>query len=221
MAIVPMVFTLIINDGFEKASLFLSQVVRGVLLLVIPMIFGVSFLATDIVILLGSHKYADSASLLPILATGVLGGSINFLLTTGLSFQKRTDIIAYMTIGSGLLNILMNLALIPLWGIYGSAWATLATYAIHLAVSYRLSSRYLKIRFCPSSLLKALLSALLMIVALASLNSRLPGGGAGLACKIPIGALVYTVSMCLLDIEVRSIALRFLRRSAALMGGPA
>jgi O-antigen/teichoic acid export membrane protein len=212
MAIVPLVFTMMLNDGPEKASAFLSQVVRGVLLLIIPMIFGLSFLAKDIVVLLGSNKYADSSPLLPILSAGILLGGINFLLTTGLSFQKRTDIIAYMTIGSGIFNVLMNLVLIPLMGIFGSAWATLISYLLHLLISYRLSARYLRIRFHPISLMKSLAAATVMVAALFALDTFLPKGSYGLLCKLPLAVAVYGAAICALDKEVRAVASRIFRR---------
>ena len=221
MAIVPLVFTMMLNDGEEKASVFLSQVVRGVLLLIIPMVFGLSFLARDIILLLGSSKYADSSQLLPILSAGILVGGINFLITTGLSFQKRTDIIAYMTIGSGVLNILMNLALIPFMGVFGSAWATLISYSLHLFVSYRLSSRYLRIRFYPVSLIKSFAAATLMISVLFAAGRFLPAGNIGLLFKIPLAVAVYGAGICLFDADVRGFATRILRRASLLPMGSA
>ncbi len=218
MAIVPMVFSMMLNDGLERASDFLSQIIHGVLLLIIPMIAGIAFFAKDIIILLGSRKYEDSSSLLPILAIGILFGGINFLFTTGLSFQKRTDIIAYMTLGSGILNILMNLVLIPFMGVFGSAWATLLTYGILLIISYRLSSRYLRIRFFPLSLVKSAAASLFMLAILLLIDAYTPGGGFGLILKIPAGALVYTSLIFLLDVNVRSYALRALHQTTSLLG---
>jgi O-antigen/teichoic acid export membrane protein len=185
------------------------------------MIFGMSFLAKDIVVLLGSNKYADSSPLLPILSAGILVGGINFLLTTGLSFQKRTDIIAYMTIGSGIFNILMNLALIPFMGIFGSAWATLISYLLHLFISYRLSSRYLSIRFYPLSLMKSLAAATAMIAALFTLDSFLPKGSYGLLFKLPVAVAVYSTAIWALDADVRAFASRVFRQASLLPRGSA
>jgi len=124
-----------------------------------PIIFGIAFLGRDVIVLLASQKYADASPLLPVLATGILLGSVNFLLSIGLMFQRRTTVIAYLTIGAGLFNILLNVLLIPAHGVMGSAWATLITYLIYPFVSYRLSSRFMRLEFYPASLARSAMAA--------------------------------------------------------------
>ncbi|MHB8762740.1 MAG: lipopolysaccharide biosynthesis protein [Deferrisomatales bacterium] len=218
MAIIPMVFAMLVDKGREETVQFLSGVIKWILLLVIPMTAGISVLSRDIVVLFGSEKYADASSVVPFLAIGILFGGINFLFTVGLSYQKRTRVIALMTLGSGVFNILLNLLLIPSLGIMGSAVATLTTYAVHMAVSYRLSSRFLRVQFYPASLLRGLVAAGAMVGVLLGLRQFFPMGALAVPLKILLGAGVYGAAILVLEREVRAHAGSCLRKARALVG---
>jgi len=206
MAVVPLVFAMLANDGPEEAATFLSQVLRGVLALMMPIIFGIAFLGRDVIVLLASQKYADASPLLPVLATGILLGSVNFLLSIGLMFQRRTTVIAYLTIGAGLFNILLNVLLIPAHGVMGSAWATLITYLIYPFVSYRLSSRFMRLEFYPASLARSAMAAAGMVGVLWLARHRVGTGALALVVLIPIGTLAYAAMMLLIEPQARRYA---------------
>jgi O-antigen/teichoic acid export membrane protein len=216
LAIIPVIFNMMINGDTGKASGFVSQVIKGLFFIILPTTFGISFLGEDIITLIGSEKYADSSVFLPILSIGILFGGTNFLFTVGLYFHKRTDIISYMIMAFGLFNILLNLVFIPFMGVQGAAWATLITYFFHLVVSYRLASPYLRVQLYPHSFFKALAGSFIMICALYLSRDLLPTGPMGLCVKIPIGILIYALSIFSLDSEVRSFILGVLKKKSIL-----
>lgn len=51
-------------------------------------------------------------------------------------FHKKTKIIAIGTVGAGVLNIILNFIMIPLWGMYGAAVATAISYLALFFVHY-------------------------------------------------------------------------------------
>lgn len=212
LAIIPIAFSMLAGGGIGKASAFLSDVVRGAIFLMVPIILGLSFLGRDIIVLLASDKYADSSQLLPLLSTGILLGGLSFLLSVGLSFRKRTSLIAVMTIAAGLLNIGLNAILIPLLGIMGSAWATLATYVLYLVASYRLSSPYLPVRLYPSSFLRAVVAALCMIAVLWAIRPNLGDSPLALLLQILLGTAVYAVAVLLLEPSARLYLSKLLKQ---------
>jgi O-antigen/teichoic acid export membrane protein len=213
LAIIPIVFSMISHEGVEKASMYLSDVLRGMILLIVPMIFGISFLGHDVIVLLASEKYADSSALLPILSTGILLGGISFILSVGLSYQKRTALIAYMTVGSGILNVGLNALMIPIFGLMGSAWATLITYVLYVVVSYRLSRRYLPLRFYAGSTVCAVVASLCMVgvlwVARPLMSNVLP---IAVGLQLILGTSVYGFAVFLLEPNVRKYVGDLLRR---------
>jgi O-antigen/teichoic acid export membrane protein len=211
MAVIPMIFAMIVNQNLAATTEFVSQVIRGMIIIIVPIIFGVSILGYDLVTLIGSEKYADSSTVVPILAAGVLLGGISFLFTVGLSYQKRTDIIALITVLSGTFNILLNILLVPYMGIIGAAWATAITYIGHVIILYRLSSRYLKVQLYLGSFVRTVVAALIMAITLWWIAHYLPNGALGLLIKIPLGMVAYSLAVVSLDGEIRT----FIRRAIA------
>jgi O-antigen/teichoic acid export membrane protein len=206
MAIVPILFSLLAARENERASELLAQALRGVLFVAVPLGFGLWFLGHDILVVVASQKYADSYVLLPVLAPGIIVGGLNFLLVVGLMFQRRTGVIAAVTIGSGVFNLILNLLLVPRWGLLGAAWATLISYCLHAAVSYRLSSRFLALQLFPLSFARALLAAALMIVVLSVAEPLMSRGPLPLALLIILGVASYTAALLVLDTDVRRYA---------------
>ena len=80
----------------------------------------------EIVVFTFGHAYADSADLLPWL------GALIFILPNGVLTQaaiarNRESVYAVAAGGAALVNIGLNLVLIPRFGAKGAAWATIAT----------------------------------------------------------------------------------------------
>lgn len=121
--VAPMIAEL--NSKGDRAGLqrLLSLSARGVLLYALPVVAGLALVGRP---LLGIYGREFEASYLPmmVLAVGQLGivafGSVGFLLT--MSGHER--IASATIVGSALLNIALNLVLIPRYGAIGASTAT-------------------------------------------------------------------------------------------------
>jgi O-antigen/teichoic acid export membrane protein len=71
---------------------------------------------------------------------GIVGHGIVSLLTTGFSIARRTGRLALLTVAAAAINIGLNFALIPPWGIVGAAVATGVAYGL-LAVGYYIAAQ--------------------------------------------------------------------------------
>jgi Membrane protein involved in the export of O-antigen and teichoic acid len=96
--------------------------------------------ARDIVAVVTTPEYYGAAAVVPLLVPAVLfAGAYVFM--PGLAITKRTSQIAAINITGGVLNLLLNLALIPILGIPGAATATLissaATFSLNVIASQR------------------------------------------------------------------------------------
>jgi O-antigen/teichoic acid export membrane protein len=78
-----------------------------------------------IIILMYGDTFLPSISVLDILSGVVLLFFINFLLSNILIISGRERINTWNLVGATVLNVTLNLALIPLYGAIGAAWATL------------------------------------------------------------------------------------------------
>lgn len=102
-------------------------------------------LAEPIIILLFSEKYADSVPVLRILLIGLALNPFARLGSSVLCGIGKPEISALITWIIGGLNVVINLALIPIWGINGAAVSSSISMAVMLLLYYY----YLKKEFRP------------------------------------------------------------------------
>jgi O-antigen/teichoic acid export membrane protein len=67
------------------------------------------------------------------------GLSVNF--AVGVYIRKRTRYLPAITGGAALANVALNFALVPVYGPWGAAWATLGAYMVGAALMYRAAFR--------------------------------------------------------------------------------
>lgn len=84
----------------------------------------------------GSELFLSDINCIPIIALGIY---FNFLYSFNSNYEiyyKKTKIIAIGTIFSAIVNIILNFTMIPLYGIYGAAIASLISYISLLIFHY-------------------------------------------------------------------------------------
>jgi O-antigen/teichoic acid export membrane protein len=135
---------------------------RYVIILSIPIVIGGFLLSGPIINLVYGSEYADSAIVLKILIFISLFSFINsplFVLLNSIGKQKITMINTAFT---ALTNIVMNIILIPIYGINGAAFATIVSEIIFLILSaYQIRKSGIKLNILSKSY-KPLISGIVM-----------------------------------------------------------
>jgi O-antigen/teichoic acid export membrane protein len=90
--------------------------------------------------LLFGSAYSDTSKIIPILVIAMFFGGLTYPYNSFLHVKKRGDYLRNIAIISPLSNILLNCIFIPLWGVFGAAWALVCS----LFVSYLLYLFYYK-----------------------------------------------------------------------------
>ncbi|HTW11298.1 MAG TPA: flippase, partial [Solirubrobacteraceae bacterium] len=125
----------------------------------LPILAVTIALSHQIIGLLYGPGFGRSASLLPILMIAFVSicfGTLAGFLAPLLGLQWRLAI--YSGLGA-LANVALNLVLIPSYGAFGSAWATVATEILTMVLMLGTSLRALRLRPNPSSLIRTLAAA--------------------------------------------------------------
>lgn len=89
---------------------------------------GFLLLSREVSYLMADESYWSGIKTIPILTFAVY---FTFMYQFPVNFEffhKKTKIIALGTIGAGILNIILNAFMIPVWGMYGAALATAISY---------------------------------------------------------------------------------------------
>jgi len=163
------------------------------------MVFGFVSLRNEIIEVLASRKYVQAAELITVLTLGIMIRGLYFPLAAGLYKEKRTNLIALVNIGGVIVNVVLNVILIPVFGLKGAAFATFATYVAVLFISYRLSNKYVKIGINFREVMKftaiSISISVVMFVALNFINMKPLGLIYELICKVVLGVLIYCCGM--------------------------
>ena len=109
--------------------------------------FGLSFVSTVMLDLLFPPTYLSAAPIIPIIAASIMFFGVYNIFTTGVSIRRKTWFAVAFTTTSALINIVLNLVLIPLYGSIGAALSTLIAYAILALMAYIVNQRLYPIPF--------------------------------------------------------------------------
>jgi O-antigen/teichoic acid export membrane protein len=154
---------------------------------------GLSAVGGDLLAVIVGPDYRAAADVVTWTSVGVLFQGVYQLTSIGLNITKRTQYYPVSTIAGAALNVGLNFALIPRWGILGAAWANAAAYAFQAAIAFRLSQRFYPVRYETGRLVRVASAAFVACVTARALPA--PGPLAGVMLR---GATVVIVMSGLL-----------------------
>lgn len=109
------------------------------------MFFGAALFSRQLIALATTPEYAGAADILPIICLGYLFFGLDDHFRVPVLLQKRTLSLVPVCCVAAVVNLLANIIMIPLWGAFGAAWATVLTflaYSIAGLYIYRKFDRY-------------------------------------------------------------------------------
>lgn len=201
-AFVPLIMTEWAKPGHGQTDLQLQQAIKMYCLIALPIICGVIVLGKEFISVVASTQYLASANILPYV---IIGEMIKGLLTPfiiGLQFYKQTVVMTKITWCAALLNIVLNLALIPLIGLLGSALATLISYLFLMGAGAYVSSKFYRVIIPWMSIGRYFGCSLGMILAVSVLKVQYPN--TGLLLLIIVSVVLFFSLIFLCDREIRT-----------------
>ena len=175
------------------------------LFLAIPITSGGILLANKLLYYLYGASFASGAPVLAILLFVQIANIFLYLQSMCLNAMDRPRISFYITAISAVLNILLNIVLIPHMGISGAAIASLATMSMNAVLAYIMLKSSLKITIDLRSTANLIVSAAGMAVFLAIYTYAFPiQSFIGLGLAIGLGAILYFVIVLKIDRSIRS-----------------
>lgn len=103
---------------------------------------GVITFQTDLVYIMAPSTYAAATSVVPWVALSQIAWGMYPILSIGLKITKHTFHIAAITVLAAIVNIVLNVMLIPVLGIQGAAIATLVAYVMLAGMTYLIAQRF-------------------------------------------------------------------------------
>ncbi|MFC7134037.1 MULTISPECIES: oligosaccharide flippase family protein [Salinibaculum] len=118
-------------DRTDRAARLYERALRYVMLFYLPACVGLVLVADPAIPLIFGRDYAGAVPVVQVMSGFVLVNSVNKITSDGLDYLGRARERALMKSGTAGANFLLNLLLIPVFGVVGAAVATVATYTVY------------------------------------------------------------------------------------------
>lgn len=131
----------------EFARAFFGRMLAFIVLLFGALCVAISAFAPEILRVVAPPSYEHAATAVAPLCLGYLAFASTQVTALGISLAKRTVYFAVFAWMAAALNLALNLALVPIWGMVASAWATAASYLMLSLAYFRISQRLWPIEY--------------------------------------------------------------------------
>lgn len=212
LAAYPLTVQALERSGPEAARRQLSDTLLLLLAVGLPASAGLMLLAGPIAqVFVGNEFQAAATAIIPwIAAAALLAGVKAYYVDVGFQLGGRTALQAWVMLVGAVVNVLLNILLIPSMGLAGAVYSTVAVYVIALILSLILVRRSFQLPRPAAELIWPVIATVLMAGVLWLLPE--PAGLFGLVGTIVLAALVYGTALALLLPRLRQLLRGRLRR---------
>lgn len=198
----------------ETASAIYESALSHSLLLYFPAVAGLILVAEPLVAVLFGAEYLGASAVIQVLAFFALLKAVDKLTAQGLDYLGRARERATAKIATAVLNLVLNVLLIPRLGVIGAAYATVFTFGLYTAFNVYIINTELNLRVV--WLLKqagyALAVTVVMVIVVLPLIGYIDGI-LTLMAVILLGAVVWGIQTVLLGLIDTDILQEFFTRS--------
>ncbi|HZU30937.1 MAG TPA: oligosaccharide flippase family protein [Candidatus Angelobacter sp.] len=206
LALFPICMKVWNSEGKKATQDFLSRSLDHFMLAAVPVVCIAIVTSRDVIVLLASKKFQQAHSLLPYLVIGLVLSAVTIYFRPGLLIHKRASKIAAATFYASVLNVALNIFLLPRIGLLGAAIATMVSYAgIVVFLAYQ------SLRVLPYKLgLAAFMRYAVVGAVVAWITAQLPVEIPLLSAIVKAGliAVLYPAILCVIDANVRHLAVK-------------
>ena len=198
MSIVPAISTALAEKSPKEAHSITASVLRITMLFALPCAMGFFVLSEPILRVLYSD--ANASYLLQKLAVAVAFVALVSVSNAVLQAYGRVYVPVINMLIGGVVKVLMNYTLIPVWGIDAAPIATTVCYGIIAVLNIICIIKMLNVKLSFNYMVtKPLLAAIIMgaavLVVYGGLDKAMPGSRNATILSIGIGALVYLTAL--------------------------
>ena len=178
----------------EDAKHMFKLIFRGFSFVLLFATLGLSLFGNSALDLLFPASYHTQSPIIPIIALSTMFNGISNVVTLGMSLQRKTWLASLTYIIGALINVGLNIVLIPIYGAMGAALATLVAYMAMVLIGYLFNQRIYPVPFEIGLFLAALGIGIVLYLAD---NGLAQGQSTVVAWGVHIGALLL-YGLCLL-----------------------
>lgn len=209
LSALPLVIRKLESEGYISAQEQLIQNYQLLLAISLPAVLGLTVLSSNITsVVFGSDFKEQATMILPIISFAMLFQGLKAYYTDN-SYQlgRTTYKQAFPVITGIIMNVLLNLFLIPKLGLLGASLSSLIAYCSSFLTNWFVAKKIFYLPFPVVETLKIVVASSVMASVLVLLQNQT--GLLSLIFQVSVGIIVYGVTFILLNImKLRTILLR-------------
>ncbi|MCK5028597.1 MAG: oligosaccharide flippase family protein [Bacteroidales bacterium] len=143
-------FLPIAYKNFDKpdAQRFFSKILTYYTFVLVLASLGISLFSQEVIDLFSKNSdYNIAYTIVPFISLAFIFKGVQYVYSLGLHFAKKTKYNAYIVLCAAIINFIINILLIPRYGIYGAAVATIISWIIMSTAFYKFSFKYYKVKY--------------------------------------------------------------------------
>ena len=143
ISFMPRRFEIVKRDTAKKEF---QNIYHYYMLLIISATLGLN-LFTYLVVLLLAPEFQEVADYIPLISLTMIVLGMKYHLDFGIFYSKKTQYVIVINLIVVIVRFLLNFLLIPLWGLWGAAIASLVSTIVMAITTYYIARRYYSVNF--------------------------------------------------------------------------
>lgn len=196
MAATPMAVTAFESSHGDGSQKIMRNYGATLLLVTLPAATGIALVSQDAGFILGESVRENAVTVMPWIAfAGVLNGFINYYIQRAFMLSGKSQSFVWVMVPPFVLNIGLNLWLIPIYGLLGAVIATIAAYSLGAIIAFIVARRYYPLPLPVKAIIQISLACIVMAgaVLIVPWSQEWPDV-VRLLAKAGWGAVVYAIT---------------------------
>jgi O-antigen/teichoic acid export membrane protein len=191
----PTISKLFDEGNYERTKLYMKYTFKYLIMLIIPGAAGLSILAKPLLSIIATRAFINGNTIVPFIAFGSVFNCFYQICIYVMLLVRKTQLNIMLLLIAAFVNVVLNLLLIPIMGILGSAVASIVAFATLGGITLMISRRYFKFDVSPQFILKSIFSASIMTLCIWLIK---PESIILLLASVIIGLIIYFTVLVLI-----------------------
>ena len=184
------------DNDIEKVRLYLKYSLKYFLLVAIPTVFALTILSQPILMILTTPAIASHGYLItPFVAVSGLLFGFYAIISNVIILNKNTKIMGLIWIIAAVLNLGLNIIIVPHYGILGAAVTTLTAYTTAFILTIGYSNTIFQLDFNIFFIIKSIIASSIMSLLIITLH---PTGILNILITIILATVIYLILLLIL-----------------------
>lgn len=196
----------IIEQNYKKYTSLLQESLNYIYILALPCFAGIFMLSNELMVILGGNEFLPAAKSLKIISIVIVIASVGNWQVNQILISNRKERVAFIIqVIASIFSIALNLILIPKMSYLGAAltWVMTELLLVILeGIAIKYYCKKIRIRYINLSLVKYLLSLLIMILLVSIVKIKLKSNILVVINSVLLGGSSYFISLYILKEKI-------------------